>query len=549
MIPEDKFREEPGNNITLDLEVPQRGNIKVHSQIINDLSSGIYSSPASCVKELINNSYDADATLVTIRVKPIEDSITIIDNGSGMNALDFDHNFAWISKSNKRNDGDLSKQLQRPLIGKIGIGFIAVNELCEELEITSTKAGESFKFTANINFKDFYEKDVYTDDGIIKGAYVLVNEEEDAEEHYTIIKLLGLKESVKTILDNRQYLAELNRSKHKDFDLSFFKSMKALIDYHTTKHLKSFSEDNAYLQFVIDLASYIPVEYIEGGPCENKNDQIINQLVKFHQSLNFKVDLDGMFLKKPIFHYIRSLSAVESFDESITSGADTIKFKGYFYVQHGLLTPRELNGVSIRIRNIPIAEQYGFDPTFMRYPNYMDQLFRNWISGEIYVEKGLEDAMNIDRKSFRVTHPHYLALQDFLHKFLRTKVFKITNNEIYEVAKDVRDVATTKATNESQKKILNTAQVTYVPKAKPKSTEKKTPVSASNSPIRIVKTSEKQTTVEVDESAAKKFKKKDWEVLENVFLIFETAFNECNGNPDVLKKIFYEKINSWKDIK
>src|SRR5690606_14742860 len=139
------------NRINLELDKKQIGNIKVHTQIINDLSSGIYSSPASCIKELVNNSYDADAKNVIIRVKPVYDSITIIDDGKGMNAVDFDSKFAWISHSTKRIDSQLSEKLKRPLIGKIGIGFIAVNEICNELEITSSKEGEEIKFTANIN--------------------------------------------------------------------------------------------------------------------------------------------------------------------------------------------------------------------------------------------------------------------------------------------------------------------------------------------------------------------------------------------------------------
>lgn len=546
MIPDENIPEDPGNSITLDLDVIQEGNIKVHSQIINDLSSGIYSSPASCVKELINNAYDADAKLVTIRLKPIEDNIVIIDDGCGMNAMDFDNNFAWISKSNKRNESELSKELKRPLIGKIGIGFIAVNEICEELEIISTKKGESIKFTATINFKEYYDQDNKSSNGIIKGAYTLINEEEDLEEHYTIVRLLNLKESVKTILDDRQYLAELVKATHKSFDLSHFESMKVLIDYHQKKNLKSFSEDNAYLQFIIDLASYIPVQYIDGGPAENKNDKLINGLVKFHNDLNFKVDLDGMYLKKPIFFYQKQLSRVVSFNEEISVGKDTLKFKGYFYVQHGLLTPRELNGVAIRIRNIPIAEQYGFDPTFMRYPNYMEQIFRNWISGEIYIEKGLEDAMNIDRKSFRVTHPHYLALQDFLHRYLKNTVFKIASENIYEVAKEKRGLDVTKAIDASRKRILNTSTVTYTKKEVERKPNEEKPKNIS--PIKILQNTSKKTIVEVDESAAKKFKKKDWADLENIFLIFESAYKECDNDIELLRKLFYEKINSWKDI-
>jgi hypothetical protein len=535
-----------GNNINLEIGINQKGNIKVHTQIINDLSSGIYSSPASCIKELINNSYDADAEEVVIRVKPIEDSITIIDNGNGMNAIDFDDNFAWISKSNKRNYGQVSKKMKRPLIGKIGIGFIAVNEICDQLEVISTKEGEPFKFSALISFKNFREADVNVDGGIIKGAYELTNEEEDKKEHYTIIRLLGLKESVKDILDDRQYLADIIRSERKDFDKTYFENMKDLLLFHYKKNLKSFTEDNAYLQFIIDLASYIPVEYIDGGPIESSSHAIISEIVTLHKSLSFKVDLDGIYLKKPIFFPKNReiLTKVITFNEKIDLASSTISFRGYFYIHHGLLIPRELNGVSIRIRNIPIAERFGYDPTFMRYPNYMDQLFQNWISGEIYIDQGLEEAMNIDRKSFRVTHPDYLALQNWLHQYLRQKVFKIAN-EIYVEGREVKSAITTKKDQEEKRRILKTPKVTYS-----RVITKPTKAGSSQiSPINIIKKNKNNTVVEVNESLVKKFKKKDWEVLENVFLIFELAIQESKGDIDKLKILFYQKINDWKETK
>ena len=88
--------------ITLEKDVDQKGEIKVAAQIIQDLSSGVYSTPAIALKELINNSYDADAVKVTVRMLPDLDTMLIEDDGEGMNAKDFDNNFAWISKSNKR---------------------------------------------------------------------------------------------------------------------------------------------------------------------------------------------------------------------------------------------------------------------------------------------------------------------------------------------------------------------------------------------------------------------------------------------------------------
>jgi len=556
------------NNINLELDIPQNGRIKVHTQIINDLSSGIYSSPASCIKELVNNSYDADAKNVTIRVKPVYDSMTIIDDGKGMNAVDFDKKFAWISHSTKRQDSNLSEILKRPLIGKIGIGFIAVNEICEELEITSTKKGEPFKFTANINFKKYFEEANISEsvsngeeeEGIIKGEYQLLNEAEEDEEHYTIIRLLGLKESVKNILDDKQYLSEILKSRNKNYNKAFFSSMKDLMDYHAQNNLKSFSEDNAYVQFIIDLASYIPVEYINNGPIDGYEDEILKEIVEDHKKLDFKVDLDGIYLKKPIYFSKKenlntgfvSFRKTINVEENSSNLTNEIIFKGYFYVQHGILFPRELNGLAIRIRKIPIAEQFGFDDSFMKYPYYTNQIFRNWVCGEIYIEKGLEDAMNIDRKSFRVTHPHYLALQNFIHKYLDDKVFKIAL-ELYNGAKDFREKEKNKVKREEGKKILSTQKVNYtktIKESKSKSNELNPEIKDKVfAPIRIVDSSDKTATVEVDESMVKKFKKKDWQYLESIFLIFESAFKEAEGDANTLRKLFYKKVNEWKNIK
>ncbi|MEQ6121210.1 ATP-binding protein [Reichenbachiella sp. MALMAid0571] len=552
------------NKIDLTLDVVQKGRIKVHTQIINDLSSGIYSSPASCIKELVNNSYDADAKVVTIRVKPVHDSITIIDDGKGMNAVDFDKKFAWISHSTKRTDSSLSEMLKRPLIGKIGIGFIAVNEICHELEITSTKKGEPLKFTANINFKKYFEDAAVPDEGeeegIIKGEYELVNDAEDSDEHYTIIRLLGLKESVKNILDDKQYLSELLKKKNKNYDKNFFTSMKDLLEFHTSNKLKSFSEDNAYVQFIIDLASYIPVEYIDGGPIENANDEIIDDIVARHKQLDFKVDLDGIYLKKPIYFSKNKdvNSQYLSFKESIkvpNEDGDEIKLTGYFYVQHGIIFPKEYNGVAIRIKNVPISDNYGFDDSFMKFPYYTYQLFRSWVSGELYIEKGLEDAMNIDRKSFRVTHQHYLALQNFLHRLLDDKVFKMAL-ALYQGARDFREEEKKNAKKEAGRKILSSAKVEYTKASHPPKPKKGSSKESDTSeeekvfaPIRIVDSSAKTSTVEVDESIVKKFKKKDWEYLESIFLIFESAFKEADGDVQKLRKLFYQKVNDWKNIK
>lgn len=544
------------NEITFDLDVEQFGQIKVHTQILNDLSSGIYSSPATCIKELVNNSYDAEAKNVIIRVKPLQDNITIIDDGNGMNAKDFDNDFAWISKSNKREKGDFSPNLNRPLIGKIGIGFIAVNEICDELEISSSKKGEKFKFTANVNFKEYFEQaeseKIETDSGekgIIKALYTLVNEEEEENEHYTVIRLLGLKDGVRKILEDKTYTAQKLKKEKRYYDKSLFKSMKDLLQHHFDKNLRSFSDDNEYVRFILDLSSFIPVEYVDNGPIEGVSDSIIDSLIKEVKDLDFKVDLDGIYLKKPIFFPKRKNVSTDfiSFEESVKVNSeekeDEITFKGYFYVQNKILYPRELNGVALRIRGIPIAAEFGFDSLLMRYPNYMNQIFRNWISGEIYIERGLESAMNIDRSSFRITHPDYLVLQEKLHRILDDLVFPATLN-LYETGKNKREKAKEKKKSEARKSILDTKKINLsITTKKDNASEEKL-----IAPIKITSNKKKSSTIEVNQAISKKFKKSDWDYLEEIFVIFEYAFQESKGDTAKLRETFYKKIADWKNI-
>src|SRR5258708_7599997 len=79
-----------------------RGEIVVSSRIIDELSSGLYESPAQCLKELVNNAYDADATEVVMSVRPDADVIIINDNGTGLTRNTFERHFRRIAESRKR---------------------------------------------------------------------------------------------------------------------------------------------------------------------------------------------------------------------------------------------------------------------------------------------------------------------------------------------------------------------------------------------------------------------------------------------------------------
>jgi hypothetical protein len=116
-----------------------------------------------------------------------------------------------------------------------------------------------------------------------------------------------------------------------------------------------------------------------------------------------------------------------------------VRAKGYFFAGHGTLRPRELQGVLLRIRNAAVG---GFDGSFLNYPIAESQLFKNWISGEIWAGDSLEDAMNIDRKTLRVTHPAYAELQEGFHTWFNAFLLDV-RKELYarESSQRRRDLA------------------------------------------------------------------------------------------------------------
>lgn len=91
-------------------------------------------------------------------------------------------------------------------------------------------------------------------------------------------------------------------------------------------------------------------------------------------------------------------------------GSSRLKFSGYIYHQNHAISPPELRGLIIRIRNVGIGS---YDKSFLNFPQSVGPIITG-MTGEIYVEEGLEEALNIDRNSFRETDPHYIKLQEVI---------------------------------------------------------------------------------------------------------------------------------------
>ncbi len=411
------------------MAVPNRfkGEIKVASRIVDYLSSGLYESPAACLKELINNSYDADAKSVAVFVKPDADRIIIEDDGTGMSRDEFVRHFERISESHKRDETSKTAS-GRPIIGKIGIGFIAANEICDVMEIFSAKAGSRDLLHVNINFEKMRQDPVHRrreGGDLAKADYEGEVLETDRNSHYTHVFLKSIRGEARAIMAGAK-----RRGSHGEERSLYGLLPETLASRLADKQLKSWAEFDTYSQTMLRVALNVPIKYHESWIPERLREQV-REFEQATAKLGFSLSYDGSELRKPIV--LRGNDRKSLISEFRFRGS-SVSASGYFFAQHGVLKPQDLNGLLIRIRHAAVG---GYDSSFMGFPSSEGTLFQKWISAEIWADDRLEDALNIDRKTLRIAHPAYVELQEAIHDHL-SKVIKTARSKLYEKGSDVR---------------------------------------------------------------------------------------------------------------
>lgn len=117
--------------------------LKFDPKTIEHLGVKMYSTLPPALAELISNAYDADANEVEVifdEQNGSPESITMKDNGSGMNSQDIQNHFLVIGRNRRSDDGDVpSPKYKRLPTGKKGLGKLALFGLAKEIVIDTIK--------------------------------------------------------------------------------------------------------------------------------------------------------------------------------------------------------------------------------------------------------------------------------------------------------------------------------------------------------------------------------------------------------------------------
>ena len=174
-------------------------------QLLHLMTHSLYSNKEIFIRELVSNASDAIDKLnylrltdenikkslpqdwagkVTISFDDKEKSLTIIDNGVGMNEEDLISSIGTIAKSGTKSfveamTGDAKKDSS--LIGQFGVGFYSVFMVASHVDVISKKAGEDKAYKWSSDGSGEFDLDVVTKES--SGTVIFIKlKDEEAEE-------------------------------------------------------------------------------------------------------------------------------------------------------------------------------------------------------------------------------------------------------------------------------------------------------------------------------------------------------------------------------
>lgn len=469
--------------------------IYLSAKVFGHLAQGLYRTPAGAIKELISNSFDADATLVRIHTGfPRFETLSCEDDGTGMSEDEFARLMnRGIGTSYKRiGDTTLTELYKRPLIGRLGLGILSLAQVCTQFEMLSHHRKTETAFRATIQFPPYTRQemdrlakrlsDVDENEKILGGKYQIAKERFDPSKPGLRVFTKYLRESFRKRMRTTLQRAGSISSKKKDLVPEPYRTFQAYLQaiYAYPKPVQSLNLLSDYDQLLFGLALAAPLPFMGDRNLVvqlPRMQERQNQLLRFQ----FQVQVDNLSLVNPVWlpsdreghtakqcrftgsekrHFtvvdgpvsercsvIQHRVAVDKSDLQFhvyeidyaneKVAGSPLEFHGYLFQQTGRLYPRDIQGVLIRLSNVAIGR---YDNSMLTYP-YAEGPRYSMVSNELFVRLGFEDALNIDRDSFNELHPHYIRLQSYIHSLLHELIFPETWSEEKERNKARRDQA------------------------------------------------------------------------------------------------------------
>lgn len=379
-------------------------NITVDKRIVKILSESTYENFPRALKELVTNSFDADAKTVLISVNLKDEQIIIEDDGKGMDDSDFTFYLRIAGK--KREKESNVTPFGRSIIGQFGVGFLSIFPFFKSYSIETKKLGSSSVVYASIPLAKYF----LGDNKMVDIESIAING--------------GIRDDRKQI--NRSY-TRIILSGFNGLTKSFFQTKNT-----GTKTRKN---DPLYEPQGIELLKWTLSEDL---PLLFENDKF-NEIFKYKEEVPFNVFVNGEKLYRNTFG-----------DEILETQKGSIQTIGQIRFKYFIATPRKAiypkKGRYFKIRNLNVGvgerDDFGMDRG--------EGSHQRWIYGEIHIIEGLNNLIKVSRDGFNYS-ADFESLKDYFNSKLRHFSTLLSNETRFE--KEIKQ--TGKEFRVSNVKLLN----------------------------------------------------------------------------------------------
>ena len=114
--------------------------MRISLNVLNHMGLHLYSNTPAVLAEAIANAWDADATEVRVNLDPADKTISVKDNGVGMDLNDINDRFLYVGYQKRPPLSDFRTSRDRKPMGRKGIGKLSLFSIANKIAVYTKKA-------------------------------------------------------------------------------------------------------------------------------------------------------------------------------------------------------------------------------------------------------------------------------------------------------------------------------------------------------------------------------------------------------------------------